>query len=119
MSQANDAGRIDDEVAAQLVRVALHRQQFLAAQDQLQVVEHDMGRVRAPGAGLVEPLSAREMEVLALVNRRLSNKEVAASLVVSPLTVKRHMTNIMQKLGVDSRWEAVERAREIGLIPPS
>ena len=78
-----------------------------------------MGRVRAPGAGLVEPLSAREMEVLALVNRRLSNKEVAASLVVSPLTVKRHMTNIMQKLGVDSRWEAVERAREIGLIPPS
>ena len=71
----------------------------------------------APGAGLVEPLSAREMEVLALVNRRLSNKEIAATLVVSPLTVKRHMTNIMQKLGVDSRWDAVEQAREIGLIP--
>ena len=73
----------------------------------------------APGAGLVEPLSAREMEVLALLNQRRSNKEIAASLVVSPLTVKRHMTNIMQKLGVDSRWEAVERAREIGLVPPS
>ena len=70
-----------------------------------------------PGAGLVEPLSAREMEVLALLSRRLSNKEIAATLVVSPLTVKRHMTNIMQKLGVDSRWDAVERAREIGLIP--
>jgi LuxR family maltose regulon positive regulatory protein len=73
----------------------------------------------APGEDLVEPLSAREMEVLALLNQRRSNKEIAASLVVSPLTVKRHMTNIMQKLGVDSRWEAVERAREIGLIPPS
>ena len=70
-----------------------------------------------PGAGLVEPLSAREMEVLALLSRRLSNKEIAATLVVSPLTVKRHMTNIMQKLGVDSRWDAVEQAREIGLIP--
>jgi LuxR family maltose regulon positive regulatory protein len=71
----------------------------------------------SPGASLVEPLSGREMEVLVLLNQRLSNKEIAARLVVSPLTVKRHMTNILQKLGVDSRWEAVERAREIGLIP--
>jgi LuxR family maltose regulon positive regulatory protein len=73
--------------------------------------------VSAPNASLVEPLSGREMEVLMLLNQRLSNKEIAARLVVSPLTVKRHMTNIMQKLGVDSRWAAVERAREIGLIP--
>lgn len=73
----------------------------------------------AAQASLVEPLSPREMEVLALLNRRLSNKEIAAALVVSPLTVKRHLTNILQKLGVDSRWEAVERAREIGLIPPA
>ena len=73
--------------------------------------------VPSPSASLVEPLSGREMEVLVLLNQRLSNKEIAASLVVSPLTVKRHMTNIMQKLGVDSRWEAVERARELGLLP--
>lgn len=73
----------------------------------------------SPSARLVEPLSSREMEVLVLLNKRLSNKEIAASLVVSPLTVKRHMTNIMQKLGVDSRWKAVERARELGLIPSS
>ena len=73
--------------------------------------------VPSPNASLVEPLSGREMEVLVLLNQRLSNKEIAARLVVSPLTVKRHMTNIMQKLGVDSRWDAVERAREIGLIP--
>ena len=70
------------------------------------------------GVALVEPLSAREMEVLALLSQRLANKEIAGRLVVSPLTVKRHVTNILQKLGVDSRWEAVERAREIGLIPP-
>jgi LuxR family maltose regulon positive regulatory protein len=70
------------------------------------------------GVALVEPLSAREMEVLALLSQRLANKEIAGRLVVSPLTVKRHVTNILQKLGVDSRWDAVERAREIGLIPP-
>jgi LuxR family maltose regulon positive regulatory protein len=70
------------------------------------------------GVALVEPLSAREMEVLALLSQRLANKEIAGRLVVSPLTVKRHVTNILQKLGVDSRWEAAERAREIGLIPP-
>jgi LuxR family maltose regulon positive regulatory protein len=68
---------------------------------------------------LVEPLSAREMEVLALLSQRLANKEIAGRLVVSPLTVKRHVTNILQKLGVDSRWDAVERAREIGLVPPA
>jgi LuxR family maltose regulon positive regulatory protein len=71
------------------------------------------------GAALVEPLSAREMEVLALLSQRLANKEIAARLVISPLTVKRHVTNILQKLGVHSRWEAVERAREIGLVPPN
>ena len=75
--------------------------------------------VPSPGASLVEPLSGREMEVLVLLNQRLSNKEIAARLVVSPLTVKRHMTNILQKLGVDSRWEAVERARALGLLPSS
>lgn len=65
----------------------------------------------------VEPLSSRELEVLVLVSQRLPNKEIAARLVISPLTVKRHMTNIMQKLGVETRWDAVERAREIGLLP--
>lgn len=75
-------------------------------------------RSETASAALVEPLSAREMEVLALLSQRLANKEIAALLVVSPLTVKRHMTNILQKLNVDSRWDAVERARAIGLIPP-
>jgi LuxR family maltose regulon positive regulatory protein len=72
----------------------------------------------AGGAAMVDPLSVREMEVLALLNQRLANKEIATLLVVSPLTVKRHVTNILQKLGVDTRWDAVERARAIGLIPP-
>jgi LuxR family maltose regulon positive regulatory protein len=70
------------------------------------------------GADQVERLSAREIEVLALLSQRLANKEIAARLVISPLTVKRHVTNILQKLGVDSRWDAVERARAIGLIAP-
>lgn len=91
----------------------------LLAALQPQPTSQQPGSTAAGGSALVEPLSAREMEVLLLLNRRQSNKQIAAALVVSPLTVKRHMTNIMQKLGVDSRWEAVERARAIGLIPPA
>ena len=48
----------------------------------------------APSASLVEPVSSAQMEVLVLLEQRLSNKEIAARLVISPLTVKRHMTNI-------------------------
>jgi LuxR family maltose regulon positive regulatory protein len=87
----------------------------LLAALQPQVTNRQPGPTAA-SAVLVEPLSAREMEVLLLLNRRLSNKEIAARLVISPLTVKRHLTNILQKLGVDSRWDAVERARELGLL---
>jgi LuxR family maltose regulon positive regulatory protein len=68
---------------------------------------------------LIEPLSERELEVLALLGERLSNKEIASDLVISPMTVKRHTVNIYQKLGVGSRGEAVARAVELGLLPDS
>jgi ATP/maltotriose-dependent transcriptional regulator MalT len=68
---------------------------------------------------LIEPLSAREMEVLALLARRLSNKEIAHELCISPMTVKRHTVNIYQKLLVRGRHEAVARAVELGILPPS
>jgi LuxR family maltose regulon positive regulatory protein len=65
---------------------------------------------------LVEPLSVREMEVLRLVRRGLSNKEVAESLVVSEWTVKKHLTNLYGKLGVKNRTQAIARARDIALL---
>lgn len=65
---------------------------------------------------LVEPLTDRELEVIFLLEQRLSNKEIADILVISPSTAKRHTINIYQKLGVNSRREAVTKAATLGLI---
>ena len=67
---------------------------------------------------LMEPLTEREVEILGLLGKRYSNKEIAAELVISPETVKRHTINIYQKLAVHNRRDAVEVAGALGLIPP-
>ncbi|MFN8498402.1 MAG: LuxR C-terminal-related transcriptional regulator [Anaerolineae bacterium] len=67
---------------------------------------------------LVEPLTTREMQVLEMLGRRLSDKEIAAALVISPLTARSHMTHIFAKLGVHSRRAAVAQARRLGLLGP-
>lgn len=69
--------------------------------------------------GQIEPLTSREMEVLELLTQRLTNKEIAARLVISPGTVKTHTISIYAKLDVHGRRQAVIKARELGLISPS
>ena len=66
-----------------------------------------------PGAG---GLSARELEVLALVAEGLTNRQIAERLVVSPHTAVRHVANLMSKLGAPSRAAAVKVAAERGLL---
>lgn len=61
-------------------------------------------------------LSAREVEVLALVAEGLTNREIAARLFVGEATVKTHLAHAYLKLGVDTRTGAVARARAAGLI---
>jgi DNA-binding NarL/FixJ family response regulator len=73
-------------------------------------------RPAPPAAGLVEALSERELEILALVAAGDSNKEIAAALYITEGTVKNHVTNILGKLGVRDRTQAALRARELGLI---
>jgi len=68
-------------------------------------------------AALVEPLSERELEVLHLISAGHTNQEIAARLVVTLNTVKKHTSNIYGKLEVNSRTQAIARARELGLIP--
>jgi LuxR family maltose regulon positive regulatory protein len=67
--------------------------------------------------GLPISLSAREMEVLALIAVGKSNQEISAELYLALNTVKRHAYNIYTKLEVKKRTHAVSRARQLGLIP--
>ena len=67
--------------------------------------------------GLPISLSAREMEVLALIAEGKSNQEISAQLYLAMNTVKRHAYNIYTKLEVKKRTQAVSRARQLGLIP--
>jgi LuxR family maltose regulon positive regulatory protein len=68
-------------------------------------------------AGLIEPLTARELEVLELMAQGRTNKEIAQQLVVAPGTVKAHSASIYRKLDVANRTEAAARARHLGLLP--
>ena len=74
-------------------------------------------RGAAPGAGIIDPLTGREQEVLSIVAAGRSNQAIAAELVITIDTVKRHITHILGKLGAANRTEAVARARALGLIP--
>ncbi len=65
---------------------------------------------------LVDPLTNRELDVLELLVQRLQNKEIAAKLVISPKTVKKHLDNIYGKLNVSSRRQAVEKSLQLGII---
>jgi LuxR family maltose regulon positive regulatory protein len=71
----------------------------------------------APAAEpLLEPLSRRELEILALLNGPLSTREIAGQLIVSVNTVRTHIKSIYGKLGVHGRSGAVRRAQELGLL---
>lgn len=66
---------------------------------------------------LIEPLSARELEVLALLAHGATNQQIADQLIISERTAKKHVTNILGKLDATNRTQAVARAREVGLLP--
>ena len=65
---------------------------------------------------LAEPLSERELEILARIARGASNKEIANQLFIAEGTVKNHVTHILSKLGVRDRTQAALKARELGLL---
>ncbi|MYR76193.1 MULTISPECIES: response regulator transcription factor [unclassified Streptomyces] len=75
-----------------------------------------VSRVRAPAVPGGESLSAREREVLALVAKGTSNREIAAELFISEATVKTHLTHVFVKLGAKDRAAAVALGYQRGIL---
>ena len=82
---------------------------------QFPTVEDAHEKIPTPQA-LVEPLSERECEVLSLIADGATNQQIADQLVIAKSTAKKHVSNIIGKLGVENRTAAIARARELGLI---
>lgn len=97
------------EEIARAVRAAARGETTLAPA----IAQRLMQRVRSPAS---DALSAREIEVLQLAARGLSNSEIAKELFVSATTAKAHLVHIYSKLGVNDRTAAVTTALERGII---
>jgi DNA-binding NarL/FixJ family response regulator len=111
---------VPSEQLAQAIRAAACGEAFIQPSVTRKVVaefarmaEREHVRREQP---LAEPLSPREIEVLALLAEGLSNQEIAERLTIAPGTVKNHVSNILSKLGARDRTQAILRAQEIGLL---
>jgi LuxR family maltose regulon positive regulatory protein len=102
--EARQRDRLDPPVSGPYLR------KLLAA------VERDALDSSSPGAGLPEPLSERELEVLQLIAAGKSNRRIATELFVSVGTVKTHINNLYRKLDAHSRTQALARAGDLNLL---
>jgi DNA-binding NarL/FixJ family response regulator len=106
------------EHLAEAVRVVAAGDSLLAPAITRRLVEEFVRRP-PPGSGPpaeVADLTERELEVLGLIARGLSNAEIAATLFLSEATVKTHVTHVLAKLGLRDRVQAVVLAYESGLV---
>jgi LuxR family transcriptional regulator, maltose regulon positive regulatory protein len=77
---------------------------------------NQQSKIQNPKSEMVEPLSQRELKVLQLIAQGLSNREIGERLFLALSTVKGYNQKIFDKLQVQSRTEAIVRARELGLL---
>jgi DNA-binding NarL/FixJ family response regulator len=113
-----DAGR---ERLVDAVRTVAAGESLFAPTVLQRLVAHYVHRPPVGAAtprGPLADLSERELEVLKLVGRGLSNAEIAGELVISQATVKTHVRHVLQKLGLRDRVQVVIRAYESGFVEP-
>jgi DNA-binding NarL/FixJ family response regulator len=117
----------DGDTLVEAVRVVAGGEALLAPAVTRRVIEQFVAAVpeggasaepHLPDAAAVGDLSDRELEVLQLMARGLSNQEIAKELFVSNTTVKTHVSHILTKLGVRDRVQAVVEAYESGIVVP-
>jgi LuxR family transcriptional regulator, maltose regulon positive regulatory protein len=105
-----------EPMAKLLYQAKAHQMGTSYAAELLPMLSRANDRELPPAQLLIEPLSSRELEVLTLIESGHSNQAIAAQLVISITTVKRHISNIYAKLGVTSRTQAVACTRELQLF---
>ena len=103
---ARQKGRTDS-----LRRVPAHYPRKL-----MSVLDQNAAGATPSAAGLSEPLSERELEVLRLIASGKSNRQISSELFVSVGTVKTHINNLYRKIDAHSRTQALARARELNLL---
>jgi LuxR family maltose regulon positive regulatory protein len=90
--------------------------ELLAAFDAPEQGRTEGADLGVPPQPLLEPISERELDVLRLLGAGLSNPEIAEELYIAVSTVRSHCKSIYGKLDVHRRWDAVQRAQELGLL---
>ncbi len=98
-------------LAAGFVGLGLWAGRKLTPAPAAEMFERNEAAIRSLG------LTARECEILELLAFGQSNKELARALGISPNTVKTHLARVYEKLGVERRVQAIEKARWLALIP--
>lgn len=110
LEEGGAAGYVVKAISRRSLAAGLHA--VLASEDMVTLIPRAVDAGKAAGL----ELSPREREVLTLMARSYSNKQIAAELYISEATVKRHITTIYSRLGVKSRVEALAKAMREGLI---
>lgn len=110
---------VSSEKLFEAIRTAARGEYFLHPSITAKVVSEFARLTPAPKVDappLEDPLSSRELEVLAMVATGANNKEIAAALFIAEGTVKNHLTSILAKLQARDRMQAAIKAKELGIL---
>ncbi|MFN2223787.1 MAG: response regulator [Candidatus Promineifilaceae bacterium] len=111
---------VSSEKLVEAIRAAAQGESFLQPSVAAKVIAEftriSVQPIRPEAQPLLEPLSERELEILAIMATGATNREIAGQLYIAEGTVKNHVTNILGKLDARDRTQAVIKAQELGIL---